>query len=149
MELNVFQSISPSTDPKIIHRRRYLTRIYVILLFTALFILILHTAVRQETVSVIIRSPSLSQYQQLFSEYPLTLQCPCRHTAMKYQTFITQFEPEYHQICSSIFVSTEWIASMLDPGDAYLLLGYESDFMCDFDCILKHYRSFVYSLRKC
>lgn len=112
VELNLFSTISPSQDPQVIHRNRRLTRIYLILLVFSLFIIILYGLLRQETSIVIIKSPSLSTYRELFSQYPLTLKCPCSRTAIKYNKFISQNEPQYHQICSSVFLSSEWLNSM-------------------------------------
>jgi hypothetical protein len=112
VELNLFASIPPSNDPNIIRRNRHTTRVYFILLITAFFILILYTSLRQTTITVIVKSPSVSEYTDLSLQYPLTLQCPCSRITIKYNQFISQIEPQYHQICSSVFISPEWIESM-------------------------------------
>jgi hypothetical protein len=114
VELNLFASIPPSNDPNIIRRNRNTTRVYFILLITAFFILILYTSLRQVTITVIVKSPSVSEYTELSLQYPLTLRCPCSRIAIKYNQFISQIEPQYHQICSSVFISPEWIESMTD-----------------------------------
>ena len=128
VEFNLFATIPPSTDPKIVNRHRCLTRAYLIFLFTFLFIIVLYTVLRQETITAIVESPSVSKYRDLFSRYPVTLQCPCSRTEIKYNKFISQIELQYHQICSSVFVSLEWINSMPDPGVTFLLINYDSDF---------------------
>lgn len=115
VELNLFQTIPSSTDPKIMRRNRRTTRIYLILLITALFNLSIYTSLRQEKVTINVESPSLSTYSELFVQYPLTLQCPCNRIAIKFKEFISPIEPQYHQICSSIFVSQKWFNSVLDP----------------------------------
>jgi len=112
VELNLFASIPPSKDPNIIRINRQTTRVYLVLLITAFFILILYTSLRQVTITAIVKSPSVSEYTELSLQYPLTLQCPCSHIAIKYNKFISQIEPQYHQICSSVFISPEWIDSM-------------------------------------
>ena len=112
VELNLFPTIPPSQDPKIIRRNRRLTRIYLILLFVSSLILILYGLLRQETSLVIVESPTVSKYRELFYQYPLTLKCPCSHTAIKYNKFISQNQPQYHEICSSVFVSSEWLNSV-------------------------------------
>ncbi|CAF1313076.1 unnamed protein product [Adineta ricciae] len=109
LELNLFSTIPPSKDPKILRRNRHLTRIYIILLFSSFVILILYGLLRQETILVIVESPSVSKYQQLADEYPLTLKCPCSRTSIKYNKLISQLEPQFHDVCSSIFVSSEWL----------------------------------------
>ncbi|CAF1521372.1 unnamed protein product, partial [Adineta steineri] len=111
-ELNLYPIIPPSTDSQIIRRNRHITRIYLILLITALFILIIYTSLKQETVTVSVPYPSLSKYEELFVQYPITLQCPCDRITIKFNEFISQIEPQYHQICSSVFVSQRWLDSV-------------------------------------
>jgi hypothetical protein len=62
-----------------------------------------------------VKSPSVSNYTELSLQYPFTLQCPCSRTAIKYNKFISQIEPQYHQFCSSVFISPEWLESMKYP----------------------------------
>ncbi|UJR12528.1 hypothetical protein I4U23_016703 [Adineta vaga] len=112
IELNLFPTIPLSQDPIILERNRCTTRIYLILLITTLIILTLYGLLRQETNTIIIESPSISTYHQLLSQYSLTLECLCSNTAIKYNKFITQIEPQYHEICSSIFISSSWQESI-------------------------------------
>ncbi|CAF1437495.1 unnamed protein product [Adineta steineri] len=114
-ELNLFPIIPPSADSQIIRRNRHITRIYLILLITAFFILIIYTSLKQETVTISVPYPSLSKYEELLVQYPVTLQCSCNHITIKFKEFISQIEPQYHEICSSIFISQEWFKSM--PAD--------------------------------
>ncbi|CAF1136560.1 unnamed protein product [Adineta steineri] len=115
-ELNLYPIIPPSTDSQIIRRRRHTTRIYLILLITALFILVIYTSLNQETVTDSVPYPSLPKYEELLVQYPITLQCPCNRITIKFKEFISQIEPQYHEICSSVFVSQEWFDSM--PADS-------------------------------
>lgn len=73
-----------------------------------LFILAIYTSVTQETTTVIVSSPSLSVYDDLYNRYSVSLECSCKNIATKYDRFITQIEPHYHPICSSIFVTSNW-----------------------------------------
>ncbi|CAF0800094.1 unnamed protein product [Adineta steineri] len=111
-EFNVYPIIPPTTDSQIIRRRRHITRIYLILLITTLFILIIYTLLKQETKTVSVPHPSLSKYKELFVQYPVTLQCPCNRITIKFKKFISQIEPQYHEICSSIFSSQKWFNSI-------------------------------------
>ena len=129
VELNLFTSIPPSTDPNIIRKNRHTTRVYLVLLITAFFILILYTSLRQVTITAIVKSPSMSKYTELSLKYPLTLQCPCSHIAIKYNKFISQIEPQYHQICSSVFISLEWLESMTYSEDYRFYPSSEHDFL--------------------
>ncbi|CAF1364229.1 unnamed protein product [Adineta ricciae] len=54
-----------------------------------------------------IESPTQIQYEKLSNNSFHDLQCPCSHISTKYSEFL-QFQPTYHQICSSIFVSPLW-----------------------------------------
>ena len=112
IELNLFETIPPSNDPNIVRIKRRTTRSYLVLLFTALFILVLYASLKEETITSVEKSPSVSNYTELFLKYPLTLQCQCSHIVTKYKKLFSQIEPQFHQICSSVFISPEWFESM-------------------------------------
>ncbi|CAF3872343.1 unnamed protein product [Adineta steineri] len=124
-ELNLFPTIPPSRDLKIIRRNRRSTRIYLILVITTLFILIIYTFIKQQTTTNIDKSPSLLKYKELYNQYSVKLECSCTNIAIKYKKFITEIKPEYHQICSSIFISPEWMESMPDNGRERMLFDFE------------------------
>ncbi|UJR24493.1 hypothetical protein I4U23_005868 [Adineta vaga] len=63
------------------------------------------------TKTIAISKPSLAQYSQLYSAYPEKLKCPCSQTSMNYDEFLT-IQPVFHQICSSVFVTQDWIDSL-------------------------------------
>ncbi|UJR11678.1 hypothetical protein I4U23_015859 [Adineta vaga] len=128
VKLNLFISIPLTNDADILHRNRYKTRIYLILLLTAWFILILYASFEQETKIISIESPSVSIYDKLFSKYHVTLHCPCTQSTIKYERFISQFEPIYHGICSSDFISLKWLESIEDPEGLYADMIYGVDF---------------------
>ncbi|CAF1438830.1 unnamed protein product [Adineta ricciae] len=115
-ELNLFPTIPPSNDSKVIRRGRRITRVYLILLLTVLFILILYTLSRQESVTKIVKDPSPLKYRELFSKYPFKLQCPCSRMAIKHNQFISRIEPEYHPICQSLFVSPQWLDKVISSS---------------------------------
>lgn len=110
--LNLFITIPITDNPEILRRNRRATRVYLILVVTAFALLILYTLLEQETVTNTIESPSLSTYRQLFRLHSATLQCPCTNPIIKHSKFLLQFEPEYHEICSSVFVSSQWFGSL-------------------------------------
>ncbi|CAF3878280.1 unnamed protein product [Rotaria sordida] len=109
VELNLFESIPPSQNENIIRKQRHSTRVYIILLFTSSSILIFFTSIRMQTISVSIEMPTLPKFIQLYNQYPSTLNCPCSQVAIQYDQIILSLQPEYHQICSSEFVSSKWI----------------------------------------
>ena len=61
-------------------------------------------------------------------QYPVTLKCPCSHIGVKYDKFVSQIEPQYHEICSSAFVSTKWMESLQLKGYFRGEFAYGNDF---------------------
>ncbi|CAF3770758.1 unnamed protein product [Adineta steineri] len=115
INLDVFPTLPPTNDQKIIRINRYKTRIYLVLLITALIILVLYASLKQNIITNTIKSPSMSQYTALYTEYPSTFQCPCSRPTMKYNKFISRLESQYHEICSSTFVMSQWIENVENP----------------------------------
>ncbi|CAF1056856.1 unnamed protein product [Adineta steineri] len=62
---------------------------------------------------ITVPNPSLTLYNSLESIYSTTLQCPCANKTIPYQTFIS-LSPVFHQLCSSGFVTNDWIQQMMD-----------------------------------
>ena len=58
-------------------------------------------------------NPSLITYQSLESISSTTLQCPCANKTMPFGTFLS-FSPVFHQICSSGFITNDWISHMMN-----------------------------------
>lgn len=109
INLNLFKSIPPSEDTLILRQQRYQTRIYLIFLLISSLICICFLSIQLRTVNVTIESPSLTKTIYLYDKYPLTLNCPCSQTAIKYNEFISNIEVNYHEICLSEFVTSHWI----------------------------------------
>ncbi|CAF1040384.1 unnamed protein product [Adineta ricciae] len=99
---------SRSSDPTIIRRELFTTRLYLILLIVSLVVLTTYTSftVRFNTQSLL--NPTYSQYQQLHNDYADTLQCSCSKISVPYGQFVTTMAI-FHQVCSSDFVSQQWI----------------------------------------
>ncbi|CAF4016489.1 unnamed protein product, partial [Adineta steineri] len=57
------------------------------------------------------KNPALSIFNDLQALHPDTLKCPCSTVAIPYQKFVS-LSPILHQICSSDFVGTRWLAIM-------------------------------------
>ncbi|CAF1341472.1 unnamed protein product [Adineta ricciae] len=60
-----------------------------------------------------VSNPTLQQYFLLYSDYSETLTCPCTQPSMNYGK-ILEIDYILHPVCSSIFVSEEWILSFSD-----------------------------------
>ncbi|CAF1356663.1 unnamed protein product [Adineta steineri] len=50
-------------------------------------------------------------FNQLYREYNETLSCPCSTTMVPYKNFVSQ-KFTFHPVCSSIFVSQQWIEAL-------------------------------------
>ena len=87
------------------------TRLYSIFLFITLLMLIFFTGFTIQTRIVSVSTPSMTEFEHLSLKYPLTLSCPCSQMTIPYKQFFT-FSPQYHQICSSEFVTQQWIKSL-------------------------------------
>ena len=72
---------------------RYSTRVYIILLLTGLSILTIFTSLRMQTITVTITMPTLTNFTDLYDQYPLTLNCPCSQATVKYNQFIHYMRP--------------------------------------------------------
>jgi len=101
-------------DPRLLQEQRIATRVYIICLTTSLLTLATYTLLIWQTKVVTIYNPSIETYEELQKEYPSTLNCPCTTTTMPYKNFIIP-EIVMHQICSSDFVSQEWINGLYIP----------------------------------
>ena len=117
IEFNLFKS--GLNQPDILQRERLSTRLYLLLISVALITLILYTAFGTETIHVVIHDPTLETYETLYSKYVETLKCPCSQIAVKYSQFI-DIVPIYHQVCSSSFVTDEWIEASYRKNGSYL-----------------------------
>jgi hypothetical protein len=89
------------------------TRLYITFFSIALLLLILFTGLTVQARIVTIISPSLTDFEHLTNKYPSTLSCPCSQTSISHGQFLT-FDPQYHQVCSSGFITQEWISSLFN-----------------------------------
>ncbi|UJR19261.1 hypothetical protein I4U23_022390 [Adineta vaga] len=98
------------------------TCVYIGLLITFLCALVLYIGLTVETHTVTVDFPSVAQFEILSNQYPSTLSCLCSRMAIPYNKFLS-FNPEYHQVCSSDFVSQSWISSLFsnNPSNYYPL----------------------------
>ena len=81
----------------------------MLLLILSLTILLLYTSLANVTKTINVATPTLTQYSQLYSAYSQTLTCPCKHISINYEKFL-YIEYTLHQVCTSIFITYEWIS---------------------------------------
>ncbi|UJR18419.1 hypothetical protein I4U23_005324 [Adineta vaga] len=112
-KLNIYQS--KSNDEHIKQNEILSTRVVFIALPILLIIFGIYLSLDKQTKIITIDNPTQNQYEQLENNSVNNLQCPCSHISIKYNKFIS-FQPRYHQICSSIFVSELWLDNIYWAG---------------------------------
>ncbi|CAF1538519.1 unnamed protein product [Adineta ricciae] len=105
LKWNIFNSYS--TDEYKEKNEILSTRIYIIVLFLSLTLFCSFLSFEKQIKTISFSNPSQTQFDELQNNSLDQLQCPCTQISVKYSEFI-QFRPTYHQICSSIFVSSDW-----------------------------------------
>ena len=108
------------------HTNTIATRIYLVLVLVGLLIIILLSSVPGQSEQIEMEWPTLSEYES----YPSDARCPCREYSIEYSTFISS-DPSYHPVCSSAFVSDEWISALYYgdeqsslPNDDFRSIGF-------------------------
>lgn len=106
--LNFFKSAT--TQSNSFDRRTQLitTRVYLVLLCTSIVTLFIYNSSNVETRTFLVKTPSLTMYENLYEKYSSTLSCLCNQIAIEYGQFIS-LEPNFHPVCSSTFVQEAWI----------------------------------------
>ena len=108
--LNLFDD-DPTVDGTVVEKQRFATRIYLSFMCTLLLLIGIVTLTMERSLTGYVSSPTEPAFRHLSSAYSSTLQCPCRDIAILYQSF-AHIHPQFHQVCSSAFVTDEWIRSI-------------------------------------
>jgi hypothetical protein len=61
--------------------------------------------------SVTLQNPSQQVFQNFYSKYQSTIQCPCQHIVIPYKSFAS-LSVQFHPVCSSFFVTDAWVVSI-------------------------------------
>ncbi|CAF0883127.1 unnamed protein product [Adineta ricciae] len=85
------------------------TRLYFFLLLLGFLVLGCYTFLSERTQQITVRAPSLAEYERLQTLYSSTLICSCTRFSMSYNRILS-ISPRYHQICSSPFLKSSWLA---------------------------------------
>ncbi|CAF1178031.1 unnamed protein product [Adineta ricciae] len=129
--LNVFESTRPHTATELF-RERLLTKIFIFLLIISSLGAGFYIFLTKQNQLIIISNPSLSTYEQLYSDYSTALQCPCSQISVPYKSFMNATFV-LHQVCFSDLVSSEWISyvRLFDPTTAKFI-SYKREGVFDF-----------------
>ena len=105
-----------------LRNQRISTRLFIVLMIITLSVLVLYTSLTIITQTVTIKQPTVNVYTELQTKYSQTLICPCTQISIDYEQFIS-FDPTFHQICSSDFITTKWMEYFIHypSGSAVLI----------------------------
>ncbi|CAF4015884.1 unnamed protein product [Rotaria sp. Silwood1] len=117
-QMNLFEVEMARSEELDLRKAIISTRIFIILLTFTLTILTVYSALDGQNQTIIVLNPTQSDFENLYRKYPNTLACPCTDIAIPYRSFISII-PEYHPVCSSIFVSDNWINILFNPNISY------------------------------
>ncbi|CAF1240403.1 unnamed protein product [Rotaria sordida] len=81
----------------------YSTRVYIILLILGIYILIIYSTSIVSSQQIIVRNPSVDQFEHLHDMYSSILSCPCNNSSIPRSKFIS-IEVKIHPFCTSHFV---------------------------------------------
>ncbi|CAF1027933.1 unnamed protein product [Adineta ricciae] len=109
--LNLFESALSSINEFQASTERLSTRIYLIVLLISLTISTVYFSLSIEIKTFIIDKPSQITYEKLQKNHASTLLCPCSTNTILYRNFLS-ISPVYHEICSSGFISDQWLTSL-------------------------------------
>ena len=111
-KLNLFQKYDVTrNDPQELQTSIITTRIYIILLCLTMCILTIYAATNFHTQTLTIMNPSQSTFENLHMKYSSNVECLCKEISIQYDSFVS-LSPEYHPVCSSLFISSEWLLSL-------------------------------------
>jgi hypothetical protein len=123
LKLNLFKS-AMHVEPFDIYKQKCSTWLYIVLLIFAFIILTRYTTVRKQIIRIDLDNPTLDIILELKERYNVSsIQCPCSQLSVPLKYFV-KLTPTYHEMCSSRFISDDWI-SLLNHlfSDSYTGFG--------------------------
>ncbi|UJR34132.1 hypothetical protein I4U23_021539 [Adineta vaga] len=130
VELNIFSLLDFGDHIDQLTAKRYgrwATRLYFILFLSSLTILIFYTIILPHNVTKNFKQPLFISYQQLREIYGNELKCSCSRIASTYNESV-EIIPVFHPICSSQFVSKEWLIDRIKGLDSNLSVYLQNDY---------------------
>ncbi|CAF1574928.1 unnamed protein product [Adineta ricciae] len=121
LQLNLFEDERTRLDQFHLRTAIISTRVYVTLLTLAVIVvLVALISLETQSEAIIIRNPSEANYQTLLKKNLAQLLCPCSRITIPYGNF-TSTAIAYHPVCSSVFVTNDWIRHFFssDIGKLY------------------------------
>lgn len=123
VHFNLFKSAKCVQEQQI-KQQKWSTRLFIIMLCAAVLIITVYSSISQQT-RIVVTNPSLESIEKLQAN-PLiasSLLCPCSQYSSAYKNII-HLTPNYHQICSSHFVTSSWITVLgITKNNSNVLFG--------------------------
>ncbi|CAF0789752.1 unnamed protein product [Adineta steineri] len=98
------------------NQQQMITRLQIFFLTVSLYCIFLYSTYTTQLITVEINKPTYSTYESLSFNYSQSLQCFCSDISIPYQSFLT-IKPRFHDLCSSQFVSQDWINYLYGRGN--------------------------------
>ncbi|CAF1024292.1 unnamed protein product [Adineta steineri] len=98
------------------NQQQMITRLQIFFLTISLYCIFLYSTYTTQLITVEINKPTYSTYKSLSLNYSQSLQCFCSDISIPYKSFLT-IKPRFHDLCSSQFVSQDWINYLYGEGN--------------------------------
>ncbi|CAF4168289.1 unnamed protein product [Adineta steineri] len=98
------------------NQQQMITRLQIFFLTISLYCIFLYSTYTTQLITVEINKPTYSTYESLSLNYSQSLQCFCSDISIPYKSFLT-IKPRFHDLCSSQFVSQDWINYLYGQGN--------------------------------
>lgn len=79
-------------------------------------VLLFYNVFEENVIRITVTKPTQTDFKQLQQSFNSSLTCPCSNIAFKMESF-AQINSLFHQVCSSAFVQSEWIKSIIGDGN--------------------------------
>ena len=122
-DLNLFHT-NTAHDPELNEQTKRLTsistRVYILSLILALIALAFAIWLSPFTTPITLQRPTQAQFEAI----PHNPYCPCSHGTLSYSDFVS-LRADFHQLCSSDFVSDRWIRAIFSGANSTSYLPYD------------------------
>ncbi|CAF1154433.1 unnamed protein product [Adineta steineri] len=121
-------------DPRtILKHQLYATRLYIPLLIMTVYIVTFIVVIIPPTQQISISNITPLLFNQLYRDHAETLSCSCSSINIPYKSFVTN-TISFHPVCSSVFISKEWIEALYSPYvSAFLVMDFRKTAASQFE----------------
>jgi hypothetical protein len=102
------------------------TRLFIILLFISLVTIIIFTSFTTRTHDVTLKQFNHMDFERFEALHSASINVPCAQISIPHHKFL-RLTSQFHQICSSSFIESEWISSLfLSNATSHNILDYRT-----------------------